>query len=132
MKSKKYSLTLTEETFEVLNSLEREGYNLRTVLNAGVILFDEADLGERGRSSLIASSKLVQELDFCETRLRHVLNFIDARKGRGAFTPELEKRVERFLRALDTDLADDTIRVTKDVLQSKKVPRKKNSHGKTA
>ena len=101
MKSKKYSLTLTDETFATLNSLERKGYNVRNVLNAGVILFDETAPDDRGRPILTAFGKLQQELSFVEKKLERVLDWINARKGKGAMSAKTHQSAEQLQQALD-------------------------------
>ena len=107
MKSNRYTLTLTDETFAILNSLERKGYSVRNILNGGVVLFDEADSQERGRSVLVAFGKLEQELKFTQDRLEQVLEWINIRKGKDALPKELHQSSEQLLQALGTlhDLA---------------------------
>jgi hypothetical protein len=59
---KRYQLTYTETSHVKLNRLVDAGYNIRDVLNAGIILFYKASLEDRGKAHMEAYNQLKVEL----------------------------------------------------------------------
>jgi hypothetical protein len=69
MAQKRYQLTFTDTSHTLINSLERRGFSVRDILNAGVVLFDEAEGLTRARAMMIANNDLREEVRDLERRL---------------------------------------------------------------
>ena len=57
MAKSRYNVYYTETTLRMINDLEKEGHQQRDVLNAGVVLFNDASDEKRGLAHMIAYNK---------------------------------------------------------------------------
>jgi hypothetical protein len=69
MAHKKYSITFTETTHRLVCSLEKYGHNVRDIINAGIVLFDESDNPTRAKAHMRAYSNMPEEVKELERRL---------------------------------------------------------------
>ena len=69
MAHKKYSITFTETTHRLICSLEKYGHNVRDIINAGIVLFDESDNPTRAHAHMRAYSNIPEEVGSLEKRL---------------------------------------------------------------
>jgi len=98
MIDKRYQLTFTDTTQIVVDRLINHGFNIRDILNAGVILFDKAPLKERGMAIAAAKTRQKQELnDVVATLLKIDLDYLD---------DDGKEKVAALRRALDPDCAE--------------------------
>jgi len=62
MAKKRYTMHFTDVTLRMIQSLEKRGYMIRQIVNAGVVLFHQADMAKRGQATAIAHGMLKEEL----------------------------------------------------------------------
>lgn len=69
MAKKRYQLTLTDTTHRLVCSLEQRGHNVRDILNAGIVLYDQADNAQKAKAHMTAYNNLPEEVADLERRL---------------------------------------------------------------
>jgi len=72
MAEKRYQLTFTETTHKLIGSLLKYGHNIRDILNAGIVLYDQADRPTRAMAEMRANANLDEEIDDLKRRLEIV------------------------------------------------------------
>jgi len=108
MAKKRYTLYFTDTTNAIIDSLEKRGHKVRNVLNAGIVLFDQADISQRGEAIAIANSMVQEELFVLMKRLRSTLDWMDSIKNKDAFTPcerETADQLRTMLESIETSPA---------------------------
>lgn len=110
MAKKRYTLYFTDMTHAIVNELETRGHKVREILNAGVILYDQADIRHRGEAVAIAHSMIKEDLLDIISRLRSTLDWMDQLKHPEAFTPQ-ERQLADHLRSMLLAFEDDAASV---------------------
>lgn len=101
MAANQYTLHYTKTTKTIIERLESYGFNIRDVLNAGIILFEKANKESRGVAIAEALSQHKPELDESIERLKNVIADIRVE----LLSPEESQRVAK-IRQLLSDSAD--------------------------
>lgn len=94
MPEKRYTLYFTAATKRIIDSFEKRDYRVRDVLNAGVVLFDQADIANRGQAIAIAHGMLKEEIETAIQRIKDTVNWMDRIKNPDAFSDEERKVAE--------------------------------------
>lgn len=68
-KLQRYQLTLTDTTAKLVYALQKYGHNIRDILNAGIVLYDQSDNPTRAMAEMRANCNLEEEIDALERRL---------------------------------------------------------------
>lgn len=90
----------TDTTFRLIQSLEKRGYMIRQVVNAGVVLFNRAEIPSRGRAVALSHGMIEEEIQEVLARLKSVVSYMDANNCCGEFTTEdlaMKNKVKRIL-----------------------------------
>jgi hypothetical protein len=69
MADKRYQLTFTETSWKLIGSLIKYGHNIRDVLNAGVVLYEQSDKPTRAMAEMRANANFDEEIKDLELRL---------------------------------------------------------------
>lgn len=119
----KYQLSYTEASRIAMNDLVGVGYNIRDVLNSGIILFKKASLEERGMALMESASRpkkdLQRALDVIFDTNIELLSDEDAalvkqlRQILGPISPEQIRRSAAAAHA-DVDAAESASKARKD------------------
>ena len=96
MDRKSYSLNFSPTAWRIAESLRREGFSYKQILNAGVILFDQADMTRRGEAILLAEGLITEELSSLLARIRERLNWMKQIRNPNAFSED-EKKLAAFI-----------------------------------
>jgi len=131
MAHKKYSITFTETTHRLVCSLEKYGHNVRDIINAGIVLFDESDNPTRARAHMRAYSNIPEEVQELEKRLAAAI----AERDRIIVQPATDKdKLEALARSRRSITVDDEAfaeRIVVEALANEARHRKKKG-GKAA
>ena len=72
-KLQRYQLTLTETTAKLVYALQKYGHNIRDILNAGIVLYDQSDNPTRAMAEMRANCNIDEEIDNLQQRLDRAL-----------------------------------------------------------
>ncbi|HOT73751.1 MAG TPA: hypothetical protein PLX18_11420 [Anaerohalosphaeraceae bacterium] len=107
-----YTMNFTETSRRIAESLRREGFSYRQILNAGIILFDQADMTRRGEAILLAEDLMKEELKSLILRLQDRLAWMKKIRNPNAFSED-EKKLAAFLESfLDQNPSGSAPQVT--------------------
>lgn len=105
MANKRYMLNFTEATHRIINALEEREYKVRDVLNAGVVLFDQASMAQRGQAQVISHGMAKEDIITAIGRIKQTIDWMDGIKQPEAFSEterELARQLKDILRPIES------------------------------